>query len=1195
MVTERLILAVPYVRSLLKRRETALFLYLAAFILFATPVRAQLLYGSLTGNVADTSGAAIPQATVVLLEMSKGITQEATTDGSGVYRFSELLPGDYKVTISAKGFNSSVVEGVNVNVNSVQRIDAKLPVATVTEAITVSSAPPELQTDRSDVHTDLSTSELQSLPAISSEGKSFQSLYRIVPGAGLPTENNSAAGNPARAMTANVNGQSSQGNSTKIDGVGDAYPWLPNNIAYVPPTDAIETVNIATNSFDAEQGMVNGAAVSVQIKTGTNKFHGDAHEFHTDNNLRARNYFTPANYTNPHNIFNQFGGAVGGPIRKDKLFFFGDWESTRQVQAPSGGNPQTVPAGGLLYGNASQAGFFDFRGLMTDSAGNPLHIYDPRTGAANGSGRSPISCNGVVDTICLTDVDPAAKTMASLIPGPNQTGATNNYFVLQKGFFHRDNYDGKVNYVPNQKSMIFGRFTYSNGDIFDPPALGPAGGNATLGGQQGNAFTRIYIIGLGGTYAFGPRLLLDTNGGFTRQHLTAENIDVSQNKAYGLDTLKIPGTNDPTNQLYWGIPAFQFVNFSNLGNPSTGNPFVFRDNQYVANVNLTWIRGNHQFRFGFEYDHTQLNHFQPQGGSFQTARGSFRFTGAATESVTCAPAGVQPPGTAVSCSGHAPTQGLQYNSYADFLLGLPDEVGKAVQNVNPIALRWTQTAAYARDQWQVTPKLSVDLGVRWEFYPMAYSDHGGARVLDPNTMNVLIGGSGGVPLKDGVSVGAGLFLPRIGIAYRPTNTTVFRLGYGIGADSNNWRFLRNSYPAVTISDFVSNTYPQALKSAFAPAASFTGQNATGSLSYLPTGITLIPVVAASGSIPFPNNVGTTTIPRDFRRGYIHGFNATLEQKLAGFVWNVGYVGTRGIRVLTNLNINPAPGGGGQTGRLLNAKFGGTWSDINQLTPLTNNYYDSLQTQITRRLGAASQVGAVYTWSKAIDLEDNEEINFILWPYPAYFSKNRALAGFDRTNNFELYGVYDLPFGKGKRWASGGIANLFAGGWQVAGVLSALSGTPFTVTDSNGGTFNAPGNTQVPNLVGAVHVVNGKPRNLPATCAAGDLSCHYLDPSNFAHVTSPGVLGNAGRDIVRGPGYFDLDLNVFRTFKITERMSFQFEADGFGITNTPHFGNPTADINNSNFGKNTGALQTVNAGLGGSGGERQWWFGGKFVF
>ena len=174
------------------------------------------------------------------------------------------------------------------------------------------------------------------------------------------------------------------------------------------------------------------------------------------------------------------------------------------MQAPSGGNPQTVPSGGLLYGTASQAGFFDFRGLMTDSSGNPVHIYDPRTGAPDGSGRSPISCNGVVDTICLADVDPAAKTMASLIPAPNQTGTTNNYFVLRKGFFHRDNYDGKVNYVPDQKSMIFGRFTYSNGDIFDPPALGPAGGNAILGGQQGNAFTKIYIVGTGGHVCIEP-------------------------------------------------------------------------------------------------------------------------------------------------------------------------------------------------------------------------------------------------------------------------------------------------------------------------------------------------------------------------------------------------------------------------------------------------------------------------------------------------------------------------------------------------------------------------------------------------------------------------------------------------------------------------------------------------------------------
>ena len=229
MATERLDRAASDLRQPSKRASILLMVCGMAMTLFcAAPCRAQLLYGSLTGNVTDASGAAIPGADVVLVEMSKGITQKATTDGSGTYRLNELLPGTYRVTVSAHGFNSSVTNGVVVVANNIERIDARLPVATVTEAVTVSSAPPELQTDRSDVHTDLSAAELQSLPAISSEGKSFQGLYRIIPGAGLPTENNSAAGNPARAMTSNVNGQSSQGNNTKIGWRGDAYPWLPN-------------------------------------------------------------------------------------------------------------------------------------------------------------------------------------------------------------------------------------------------------------------------------------------------------------------------------------------------------------------------------------------------------------------------------------------------------------------------------------------------------------------------------------------------------------------------------------------------------------------------------------------------------------------------------------------------------------------------------------------------------------------------------------------------------------------------------------------------------------------------------------------------------------------------------------------------------------------------------------------------------
>lgn len=1181
----------------------------ALLVLFTTcgTAGAQVLYGSIAGVITDKTGAVVTGAKITAVEVQKGIRQETTSDSTGLYRIPEILPGLWKITVSAQGFNTVETANIQVNANSVTRLDEVLEIARAQVTVTVTGAPPELQTDRADVHIDLSPEELQQLPSVSSEGKNFQDLLRIVPGATMPVENNSAAGNPSRAMTSNVNGQSSQGNDTRIDGILDAYPWLPNNVAYVPPSDSIDTVNVATNSFDAEQGMVNGAEVNVQTKSGTNRFHGDAHEFHTDDQLKNQAYFNnPATFRRPLNIFNQYGGAVGGPIKRDKLFFFGDWESTRQIQAPAVGNPQTVPFGGLVYSTAQSAGYFDFSGFqnkadgLVDKSGTPIHIYDPRTGNADGTGRSPITCGGVVDRICLSDVDPAALTMAKLVPAPTPgytTLASNNFLDTSKGFFHRDNYDAKVNYVPNQNSTYFGKFSFSNGDIFDPPSLGPAEGNATNGGQLGNAFTHIYVIGLGATHTFTPNLLFDGNLGYTRQRLDAQSTDIAQDGAFGLNTLKIPGTNNAASgadQLYWGIPAFQFATFTNLGNPNTGNPFLFRDNQFVANGNMSWTRGHHQFRFGVEWDHVLMNHFQPQGGTFQTARGSFKMTGAATEQVS-----INSSGKLVATD--APTT-LEYNSYADFLLGLPDETGHAIQNTNPIALRWTQVAAYGRDNWQITPKLSVDLGLRWEYYPMAYSDHSkGARILDPATMQVYVGGFGAIPEDDGVKVGPGEFLPRVGIAYKATNKTVVRLGGGMGADSNNWRFLRNCYPAVTISDFTGQATGGATNySQFGPAASFTGLNATGPYAALPTGI--VPIALpnlSSGAIPLPNGVGTTTIqyPK-FRRGYIYSYNFTVEQQFAGFVADAGYVGSREIRPLINMNINAADPGGGATGRALNTQFGGSWSDINSLNPIGHSYYDSLQAKLTRRLGRASTAGLVFTWSKAISYEDNEELNSLMFPAPGYFAKNKALASFDRDYNFETYWVYDLPFGREQRWATSGIPAMLAGGWTFNGVLSRLSGAPFSITDSGAGAsaLNAPGNTQTVNVVGPIKInTSAKPVRNGQTCQPGNNACSYFDVSAFQRVTATGVFGTAGRDIIRGPGFFDLDGSLYRNFKIREYLSFQFEADAFGITNTPHFGNPTSDFNSSTFGQVTGPTATTNASLGGSGGEREWFFGGKFIF
>ncbi len=1154
------------------------------FSLLFTPSKssAQTLYGSITGRVTDPAGAVVPGAQVTILNVAKGTSQTVPTESDGIYLAPAILPGLYKVTISAAHFNSFVVDNVRVNANEERRVDAQLAVTEVNQTVTVTSEAPLLQTERADVHTNLDTIEVQNLPAISSEGRNFQALIKVVPGATLPQENNSAAGNPQRAMAENVNGQSTQGNNTTIDGVPDAYPWLPQNVAYVPPADSIESVNVVTNSYDADLPSAGGAAVNVISKSGTNQFHGDAHELHTDDALWALNYFNPPTFKKPLNIFNQFGGSFGGPIKKDKLFFFADWESTRQTQSPGASNFQTVPEGGLNAATAVQQGYFDFRSFLP--AG--VNIYDPRTGNADGTGRSIINCNGVQNEICVSDVDPAALAMAKLIPNENVPGApaTNNYFVTKEGFFHRDDIDGRVDYVPNSNATIFGRYSFSRSYIFDPPVFGPAptgaDGNASNGGQLGNAFSRVQVVGLGGTYAFSPTLLLDMHAGFTRQRIDAESQDIGDD--FGLDTLKIPGTNG-SQFLQGGEPAFQLNTFSPLGNPNTGNPFLFRDNQYDANTNLTWNKGRHSIRAGIEYDHTQLNHFQPQGGSFQTARGSFMFTGVGTELASCTTtSGVE------KCTSAAPTA-AQFNSYAQFLLGLPDQVGKAVQNENPNSLRWSEWALYVRDQWQITPQLTVTYGVRWELYPMAYSDHGGARVLFPGTMDVLVGGgNSGIPQDDGVSTGHGLFLPRLGVAYRPLKNTVIRAGYGINADPNNWRFLRNAYPAVTISDFFG---PNSL--AFAPAASLTGANAVGAYATLPVGITQIPLTYnGPGVYPLPAGLTTTTVPLNFRRGYINTYNATVEQEFSQWVASVGYVGDLAVRPLTNMNINPAPAGGGQAGRILNAKFGTIWSDINELNPFGNNYYNSLQTSLTRRIGSSSQIGFAYTLSRSVDYEDNEELNFLLFPYPAYLPKNKAVSGFDRTHNFEAYGVYRLPFGNGQRWVTSGIGEKLAGGWQVSWILSAMSGTPFTITDSGAGAaaLNAPGNTQTVNIVGPISIVHGTPES---TCKS--LSCDYFNPSAFAPVTTPATLGDAGRDILRGPGLFDLDMSLLRDFKLTERFTFEFQAQAFGLTNTPHFANPNANISGGNFGAVTGTINTSNASINTLSGQREWWLSAKLLF
>lgn len=1093
---------------------------IALWLLTAIPAigTAQVLYGALLGRVTDAAGAILPGARISVTNKSTGQQRETVADESGAFAFRDLQVGAYDIQITQAGFKSYTKSGVAVGLNSTVREDVQMEVGGTSETVTITAAAPILQTDRADVSNQLDKAQITNLPI--GAGRNFQQLYKLIPGASAPADAHSDAGNPQRALVTNFNGASHSNNNTRLDGATVSYPWLPHIVAYVPPQDAVETVNVVTNSFDAEQGMAGGAAVNVQIKSGTNQFHGSLHEFHTNSRMRARNFFYYQPGSLPKNIFNQFGGTIGGPVIKNKLFFFSSWERTVRRQNASAF--RTLPTAALRQG---------------DFSGTGARIYDPETGTANGVGRTLFPG----DRIPSNRIDPIVQKLIALIPAPNLVSATpaNNYFASGTYEFDRDNYDFKVNYIPSDKSTLFVRYSISPSQIFDPPSLGAAGGDALAGGQPGNAPGRVQSTAIGGTYTLTPALLLDGNIGFTRQRLGAQNVDIDKN--YGLD-LGIPGTNGP-DRLQGGYPRFTISGFSAIGNPNVSNPFLFRDNQYVAAGNLSWSRGAHNLRFGGEYTYYTINHFQPQAA--YGPRGGFNFSG----------------GLTALNGGSAPTL---YNGWADFLLGLPQAMGKDLQNINPAAVRMPGWGIYARDQWQVTRNLTLNYGTRFERYPFATRDHRGAERYDPVSDRVLIGGLGSTPENTGVAVGAGQFAPRLGIAWRATEKTVVRLGYGISVDPNSFRNMRDAYPA-TISLQISG------------ASSF---QAAGLLR---NGLPAInsPDIS-SGSITLPTNIGTQTFPETFNRGYIQSLNLTLQRDIGwGFTVQGAYVATRAIRQTANVNINAGEVGLGNPGRAL-ARFGRI-ANINMLVPFNTATYDSFQTQVNRRLNPAAQIGLTYTFSKAMGYADNSDSG-LTFHSVSQWARNRARTSFDRTHNLQVYGVYELPFGAGKRWATSGPASWLAGGWQLNSIVSRISGTPFTVT-SAGTSLNAPGNTQTADLVGPVRITGGIGRG-----------ASWFDPTAFAPVTAVRY-GTLGRNTMRGPGVFNMDASIFRNFKLTERFMLQFRTEVFNLTNTPAFNNPGSNassptrradgsiINNNGFSEITSAQGT----------ERQFRFALKLTF
>jgi hypothetical protein len=1137
-------------------------------LLTATNIRAQVLYGSLVGSVSDESGAVLPGATVRITNPGTGETRETTTNDAGTFSFPDLPSSKYEVAISKEGFKTSTTRGVVVSVDRVARFDTSLHIGQVSQTVEVTTQAPVLQTDSAQVRTELPTASLENLPV--PVNRNYQNLLVVVPGFMPPANQHSAAVNPSRGLTASVNGATRNSNNLRIDGASSTNVWLPHVPGYVPGLEAIQEVSVVTNSSDAAEGLAAGAVVNVHIKSGTNQLHGSMFEYHTDNALKAKpyNFFNAVAPQKPKYVSNDFGGSIGGPMVRDKLFFFGSYDGNPLRQSASPASDLSVPSAALRQG---------------DFSSSPNPIYDPATGnQTNGTLRTQFmassnptdpkynpACKTVAlcpNIIPVARFDAIALKIQALVPLPtgNPTTISNNFHAVGPYNFNRHTTDGKVDWHATSKLNLSDRIGWLRYNYVDAASFGSLVGPpvSSAGGKVGNAFGDVISNTVSGTYTIRPNLLVDGYFALTRLGINQEPPRLGEN--LGLNFLGIPGTNGPSRE-YGGWPEFTVgtgtanssSNFSDFGNPgpgSGGGPVFYADRQYQYSGNATWTHRSHTVRFGGELMQQTYNHFETGSGP-----GQFVFNGNAT---------TIPGGKGAN----------MFNSYAQFLLGLPSQINHELLpfDHNRLIAYSHNYGFYGQDQWQALRSLTVTYGLRWDHFPVGNRNGRGMERYDFATNLVTICGLGGTPRDCGYRVSSKEFSPRVGLAWRATETFVVRAGFAINYDP---------FPLAFVRDML-NDYPLDLSLSIGPSNSFLAA------SKLAAGIPAITVPnISSGAVPLPKNFNMQTLPQNVRRDYVEGWNLTLQKELKwGFTGQAGYVGSRQVKIPQFLNLNVGQIGGGPASQPFNTRNG--TASLNLITPLNHTHYDALQTQLSRRFAGGYQVNVSYTLSKATAIccdELADKTAFI--QIPQYLDLNQALAPYDRTHVFAATGVAELPFGKGKPWLSDrSVASGVLGGWQLSSLFSAYSGTPFTVTAS-GSSLNAPGNNQMADKVKShVAILGGVGPN------------PFFDPLAFAPVTQA-RFGNSGLNSVRGPGYIDMDFSLFRNFSLSERWKLQFRAEAFNFTNTPHFSNPGANVSNlqldaSGNVKNLNGYDQITSttGTGRDGiDERQFRFGVRISF
>jgi hypothetical protein len=1118
------------------RKQRCWFVLAAVMLLAAGSVMGQAVFGNIAGTIQDASGAAVANANVTITDLGRGTVYTVQSGSEGNYSQTHLLAGPYRIAVSGAGFGTYTANAT-VQVDATTRLDATLTLANVNTSVNVTDATPLLTADRAEIATTLTGKQVQELPVLD---RNVTTLMLQVPGTQLNGWQIAASENPQGGIQANVNGQYFIANGFLLDGTENQSAIL--GIAVINPNiDALQEFKVSTSNYDAEFGSASGALVQATTKSGTNQWHGSLFEYLRNNVTNAADPFTRQN---PPLRWNQFGGSVGAPIVKDKLFGFFDYQGARR--RTGGAVLTTVPTAAERAGDlTSQLGSYICADGSVSAAGcaNPAlvqstegamvaaragMVFDPNSGdPSTGAGRQVFSRNGIVNMV------PVAAPMANLLaklPLPNNgTDIFNNYVSAGSQRFDSGQYDGRVDYNLSGTTHIFGRYTLADFDNYSPAAFGDVGGGPSAFNFSGDSIDRNQSLALGFDHTFSPTLITDARFGFYRYRIRVEPNDSGTTPA--LDA-GLPGLNTGS-AATTGMPAFYVQGNGGfdfgyaLGVNACNCPLKETENQFQWVNNWTKIAGNHTIKFGVDVRRGQ----QQRIPSDSHRSGEIYFNDSTTGN----------PVLDQLAAGGASTG----SALGAYLIGSPNYFARYYTGSDYYpGLRETRTFGFVQDSWRITPKLTVNYGVRYENYlPQTAAKPGGAGSFDPSTGEVLAAGIGSVPLNMGVKPYNLGFSPRFGIAYQVTEKTVVRTGYG---QSNN---------------------PGGLGSIFGQGADYNppivnGQSVNQANPYIPAfnllagpPTPLTPPVGANGRYPLPDGIGINyfTSPLDaYRIPGVYFWNFTVQHRLTSdLALEVAYVGNVGRHLTEEINVNQAvPGPGDYNPRRPFAKFGLSQGII-QVCNCDNSSYNGLQTKLTKQFSRSLDFNLTYTWSKAMT---NTEVGNAGNVYD--IRADHAPASWDREHAVTLTHNWDLPFGRNRHWALGGnaIADAVLGGWRLSGVHTFSTGLPFTPTVSNAPLLNADFGARA-DVIGNPSVSNPN-ANL------------WFNPAAYSEPTQPFRNGTAGRNSLRGPSFASSDLSLAKNLLVGERISLELRADAFNVFNHVNLGRPNSTIDQSGAGQIT---------------------------